>query len=90
MTAVATLQPRGIAVTALSPGSLSTEFAKVASAGARPEVLHGKPVGLAARKAARQAAAGYLWDRIALEQEAFYREVLEVHAGHNTTVKRIS
>lgn len=37
----AELKPRGIHVCALCPGSVSTEFANVASNGARKEVLHG-------------------------------------------------
>lgn len=38
----AELKLRGISVTALCPGPVSTEFANVASAGARKEVRHGK------------------------------------------------
>ena len=38
----AEVKARGISVTALCPGPVSTEFAAVASAGARKEVLHGK------------------------------------------------
>lgn len=37
----AELKPRGIHVCALCPGSVSTDFANVASNGARKEVLHG-------------------------------------------------
>ena len=37
----AELKPRGIHVCALCPGSVSTEFANIASNGARKEVLHG-------------------------------------------------
>ncbi len=37
----AELKPKGIKVCALCPGSVSTEFANVASNGARKEVLHG-------------------------------------------------
>ena len=37
----AELKPRGISVTALCPGPVSTEFANVASKGAREEVRHG-------------------------------------------------
>lgn len=37
----AELKPKGIKVTALCPGSVSTEFANVASNGARKEVKHG-------------------------------------------------
>ncbi|MCR5288940.1 MAG: SDR family NAD(P)-dependent oxidoreductase [Treponema sp.] len=39
----AEVKDKGIAVCALCPGSVSTEFANVASNGARKEVLHGKP-----------------------------------------------
>lgn len=38
----AELENKGIYVTAVCPGSVSTEFANVASNGARKEVLHGK------------------------------------------------
>ncbi len=38
----AELKEKGIRVTALCPGSVSTDFANVASNGARKEVLHGK------------------------------------------------
>ncbi len=38
----AELKEKGIKVTALCPGSVSTDFANVASNGARKEVLHGK------------------------------------------------
>ncbi len=38
----AELKDKGISVTALCPGSVSTNFANVASNGARKEVLHGK------------------------------------------------
>lgn len=38
----AELRDRGISVTALCPGSVSTNFANVASNGARREVLHGR------------------------------------------------
>lgn len=37
----AELKPKGISVTALCPGPVSTEFANVASNGARPKVRHG-------------------------------------------------
>ena len=47
----AELKDRGIHVMALCPGSVATEFAKVASNGARKEVLHGKPVDKVVRHA---------------------------------------
>ena len=46
----AELKPKGISVTSLCPGSVSTEFANVASRGARKEVLH----GLSPEKTVRQ------------------------------------
>ena len=42
MALAAELKEKGIKVTALCPGSVSTNFANVASNGARKEVLHGK------------------------------------------------
>lgn len=47
----AELKDRGIHVMALCPGSVATEFANVASNGARKEVLHGKPVDKVVRHA---------------------------------------
>lgn len=47
----AELKERGIHVCALCPGSVSTEFANVASNGARKEVLHGKSVEKVVRHA---------------------------------------
>lgn len=47
----AELKDRGIHVMALCPGSVSTEFANVASNGARKEVLNGKPVSKVVRHA---------------------------------------
>lgn len=49
---------RGIRVTALCPGSVSSEFARVASKGAREEVLHGWPAELCVGRALRDAARG--------------------------------
>lgn len=47
----AEVKDRGIHVMALCPGSVATEFAEVASNGARKEVLHGKPVDKVVRHA---------------------------------------
>lgn len=47
----AEVHERGIHVMALCPGSVATEFANVASNGARKEVLHGKPVDKVVRHA---------------------------------------
>lgn len=60
----AELKDRGIKVSALCPGSVSTDFANVASNGARKEVLHGKdPVKVVAHclKKARRGKKIILW-----------------------------
>jgi len=60
----AELRDRGIKVTALCPGSVSTNFANVASNGARKEVLHGKsPEKVVAHciKKARKGERIVLW-----------------------------
>jgi short-subunit dehydrogenase len=54
----AELAPRKIKVTALCPGSVSTEFAAVASGGARQEVQHGHPADKVVRLALRHARRG--------------------------------
>ena len=60
----AELKDKGIKVSALCPGSVSTDFANVASNGARKEVLHGKdPVAVVAHclKKARRGKRIILW-----------------------------
>lgn len=60
----AELKDKGILVSALCPGSVSTDFANVASNGARKEVLHGKdPVAVVAHclKKARRGKRIILW-----------------------------
>lgn len=60
----AELNDKGIKVCALCPGSVSTDFANVASNGARKEVLHGKdPVAVVAHclKKAKQGKRIILW-----------------------------
>lgn len=54
----AELRPRGIFVTAVCPGSVSTEFSLVASNGARHEVLHGKDAERVARHALKMSRKG--------------------------------
>lgn len=54
----AELKPRGIHVCALCPGSVSTEFAKVASNGARNEVLHGISSEKTVRHCLKKAFSG--------------------------------
>lgn len=54
----AELKPRGIHVCALCPGSVSTEFANVASNGARKEVLHGISSEKTVRHCLKKAFSG--------------------------------
>lgn len=54
----AELKPRGIHVCALCPGSVSTEFANVASNGARKEVLHGFSSEKTVRHCLKRAFSG--------------------------------
>lgn len=54
----AELAPRRIKVTALCPGSVSTEFAAVASGGARREVLKGVPADQVVRTGLKHARRG--------------------------------
>ncbi|MBQ9238670.1 MAG: SDR family NAD(P)-dependent oxidoreductase [Treponema sp.] len=54
----AELKERGISVCALCPGSVSTEFAAVASNGARTDVLHGCSVEPVVRHCLAQARRG--------------------------------
>ncbi|MBQ1629528.1 MAG: SDR family NAD(P)-dependent oxidoreductase [Treponema sp.] len=54
----AELKPREISVCALCPGSVSTEFANVASNGARKEVLHGFSSEKTVRHCLKKALSG--------------------------------
>lgn len=54
----AELKPKGIHVCALCPGSVSTEFANVASNGARKEVLHGISSEKTVRHCLKKAFSG--------------------------------
>jgi len=54
----AELKDRGITVCALCPGPVSTEFAAVASGGARKEVLHGLPSSKVVMHCLHRAAKG--------------------------------
>lgn len=56
MALAAELKDKGIHVTAMCPGSVSTEFANVASNGARKEVLHGYPADLTVKHALKCAS----------------------------------
>lgn len=54
----AELQPAGIKVCTLNPGSVQSDFARVASAGARQEVLHGYPAEPVVRACLRASRKG--------------------------------
>ena len=54
----AELKPKGIKVCALCPGSVSTNFANIASNGARKEVLHGKDPVKVVKHCLKKAAGG--------------------------------
>lgn len=63
----AELKPKGIKVTALCPGSVSTEFANVASKGARKEVLHGKSAEKTVKDALKKSYSGKMISMWALK-----------------------
>jgi short-subunit dehydrogenase len=54
----AELESKGIAVTALCPGSVDTEFSEVASEGLRKKVLHGKNPALVVKHCLRRLERG--------------------------------
>ncbi len=57
----AELKPKGISVTAVCPGPVDTNFANVASKGARVKVLHGKSAYKTALHAVKKAKRGKLY-----------------------------
>ena len=63
----AELAPRRIRVTALCPGSVSTEFAAVASGGARQEVHNGLPADQVVRTCLKHARRGKFLSLFALD-----------------------
>ncbi|MCR5218241.1 SDR family oxidoreductase [Treponema sp.] len=63
----AELKDRGISVTALCPGPVSTEFANVASRGARKEVLHGKDPLKTVRHAIKASKKGKMYSMYAFK-----------------------
>lgn len=83
----AELKDKGIIVTALCPGPVSTEFANVASKGARKEVLHGLPAEktvihclAASRRKKRYAIMAFKW-----KLKAFLSRFVGRYAGARFT-----
>jgi len=63
----AELKPKGIRVTALCPGPVSTEFANVASKGARKEVRHGLSADKTVAHCIKKSRRGSLYSLMALK-----------------------
>ena len=85
----AELKDKGIKVAALCPGSVSTDFANVASNGARKEVLHGKdPVAVVAHclKKAKRGKRIILWS-LKWKFTAFMSRFVGRYAGARYTFK---
>lgn len=85
----AELESRGIKVCAMCPGSVSTEFANVASNGARKEVLHGKSAVKTVRhclKAAQKGETIALWAFV-WKFKAFMSRFVGKTAGARFTFK---
>lgn len=85
----AELKDKKITVSALCPGSVSTDFANVASNGARKEVLHGKdPVKVVAHclKKARKGKRIILWS-LKWKCTAFMSRFVGRYAGARWTFK---
>lgn len=83
----AELKEKGIKVTALCPGSVSTDFANVASNGARKEVLHGKdPVKVVAHclKKSQKGKLIVLW-ALKWKITAFMSHFVSRYAGARYT-----
>ncbi len=85
----AELKHRGIKVCALCPGSVSTEFANVASNGARKEVLHGTPSSPVVAHCLKKAFKG---KRIAIycfkwKFKAFMSKIIGAYAIASFTYK---
>lgn len=57
----AELKHKGISVTALCPGPVSTEFANIASNGARKEVKHGLPATKTAKTCLKDSRSGKMY-----------------------------
>lgn len=84
----AELKERGIKVTALCPGSVSTDFANVASNGARKDVLNGKDpekvVAHCIKKAESSGHAIVLWT-VKWKCTAFMSRFIDRYAGARFT-----
>lgn len=77
----AELKPKGISVTSLCPGPVSTEFANVASNGARKEVRHGLSPEKTVRHAIKASRKGRLYSMYAFKWrfKAFMTRFLSRH-----------
>lgn len=85
----AELKDKGISVCALCPGSVSTDFANVASNGARKEVLHGKDPAAVVAHCLRKAKKGkriILWSP-KWKITAFMSRLIGRYAGARYTFK---
>ncbi len=85
----AELADRGIKVCSLCPGPVSTEFASVASCGARKEVLHGKSAEKTVSHCLKKARAGRHIALMAFEWKfkAFMSRLIPRYAGARFTYK---
>lgn len=85
----AELKAKGISVTALCPGPVSTEFANVASKGARKEVKHGKDPLKTVRHAIKASKKGRLYSMYAFKWKfkAFASRFIGRYAGAWFTFK---
>ncbi|MBQ0052120.1 MAG: short-chain dehydrogenase, partial [Treponema sp.] len=84
----AELKDKEIKVTALCPGSVSTDFANVASNGARKEVLHGKdPVKVVSHclKKSRQGSHNIVLWAAKWKATAFMSRFVSRYAGARFT-----
>ena len=83
------LKDRGIKVTALCPGPVSTEFANVASKGARKEVRHGKDPVKTVAHAIKASRKGKLYPMFAFKWKfkAFMSNLIDRRLGAWFTYK---
>lgn len=83
------LRHKGIKVTALCPGSVSTEFANVASNGARKEVLHGLSSEKTVRDAVKKSRKGKLISMYAFKWKlkAFVSKIVTPQFAADMTYK---